>query len=394
MRRNVLLLALCQALLMTAGSGFITSATLVGQSLASDAIYASLPVGLKFLANMLFTFPASLLMKRIGRRGGFLLGAASGILGAALCSYGILQGSFLLFCIGAFLIGGANSFGQFYRFAAADAASENFRSRAISYVMAGGVIAAFSGPNLAVFSRDLLPVSFAGFYAAVVGVFLVSATLLSLLTIPPPSAAERATGGRPLGEIARQPAFVVAVLGGIVAYAVMNLLMTATPLAMDLHAHPFENTALVIQWHVVGMFAPAFVTGHLIRYLGVLAVMALGALLLLACVAVNLSGVALGHFWTGLLLLGVGWNFLYIGGTTLLTETYTPPEKAKTQALNDFLVFSTVTCTAFASGALHSLYGWHTLNTSVVPAIAAVLLAVSWLALRRGLERKSPLTPL
>lgn len=383
MRRNVLLLALCQALLMTAGSGFITSAALVGQSLASDAVYASLPVGLKFLASMLFTFPASLLMKRIGRRWGFLVGALAGIIGGALCSVAILEGQFLLFCVGAFFIGTANSFGQFYRFAAADTADEAFRSRAISYVMAGGVIAAFSGPNLAVFSRDLLPVSFAGFYAAVVGIFLVSATLLSLLTIPPPSAAERAPGGRPLGEIARQPTFVVAVLGALIAYAVMNLIMTATPLAMNHHQHPFESTAMVIQWHVVGMFAPAFFTGHLIRWLGVLTVMALGSLLMLVCVAVNLSGVALGHFWVGLLLLGVGWNFLFVGGTTLLTETYTPPEKAKTQALNDFLVFGTVTCTAFASGALHELYGWRALNTGVLPAILLALAAVSLLALKR-----------
>lgn len=383
MRRNVLLLALCQALLMTAGSGFITSATLVGQSLASDAVYASLPVGLKFLANMLFTFPASLLMKRTGRRTGFLLGASAGILGGGLCSYAILNGSFVLFCVGAFCIGVSNSFGQFYRFAAADAASEDYRSRAISYVMAGGVIAAFSGPNLAVFSRDLLPVSFAGFYAAVVGVMLVSATLISLLTIPPPPANERAAGGRPLGEIARQPSFIVAVLGGIISYAVMNLLMTATPLAMDTYDHPFESTALVIQWHVVGMFAPSFFTGHLIRYFGVLTVMATGALLLLGCVMVNLSGVALEHFWSALVLLGVGWNFLFVGGTTLLTDTYTPPEKAKTQALNDFLVFGTVTCTAFASGALHSLYGWRALNLGVLPAIGVALLAVGLLALRR-----------
>ena len=383
MKRNVLLLALCQALLMTGTSLLITTSALVGQGLALDASLATLPLGLQFLMTMLVTFPASLLMKRVGRRAGFMLGASAGILGAVLCAYAILTASFELFCVGSLALGVFNGFGQFYRFAAADTASDAYRSRAISLVLAGGVIAAFTGPNLAAWTRDSLASPFAGSYAALIGVYLLSLTLLSLLRIPPPSPQEQHGSSRPLGEILRQPTLVVAVLGGMISYGVMNLVMTATPLAMRVYDHSFADTALVIQWHILGMFAPSFFTGHLIRRFGTLNMMLCGGLLLGACVAINFTGTGLLNFWLALLSLGVGWNFLFIGATNLLTETYRPAEKAKTQALNDFLVFGAMTLTAMSSGAVHHRFGWEVVNAGVIPLILLTLAATAWLRLRR-----------
>jgi predicted MFS family arabinose efflux permease len=276
-----------------------------------------------------------------------------------------------------------NGTGQFFRFAAADLATPDYRSRAISWVLAGGVLAAFLGPNLANFTRTSFDIEFIGSYGALLGVYLLGLTFISALRIPPPSADERASGGRSLGQIASQPTFIIAVLAATVGYGVMNLVMTATPLAMDANAHSFGSTALVIQWHILGMFVPSFFTGHLIRYFGVLKVMLAGGVILLGCVVINLIGVEVGHFLAALLMLGLGWNFLYIGASTLLTETYTPAEKAKTQALHDFIVFSTVTVTAFSAGAVHNHFGWEMINLGVLPLIALTLIATSWLFLQR-----------
>ncbi len=381
MKRNVLLLALCQALLTTSISLQISVAALVGQAMAGAAL-ATIPLGLLFLGNMLTTFPASFYMRRFGRRVGFMTGAVLGIAGAALATHAVLNGSFTLFCLGSLVLGSFNGFGQFYRFAAADAATSDYRGRAISYVLAGGVLAAFLGPNLATLTRHGLGVPFAGSYAALIGVMLLALSIAALLTIPRPGINEQQGASRPLGEIARQPAYLVAVLGALIGYGVMNLVMTATPLAMDGHRHPFEATAFVIQWHVFAMFAPSFFTGHLIRWLGVLNVMLLGGLILLGCVVINLAGVGVGHFTAALVLLGLGWNFLYIGGTTLLTETYQPAEKAKAQALNDFLVFTMVACTAFGAGTVHGFLGWSGLNLGVLPLIVLTLAATLWLRVR------------
>ncbi len=381
MKRNVLLLALCQALLTTSISLQLSAAALVGQAMAGPAL-ATIPLGLLFLGNMLTAFPASFYMRRFGRRVGFMTGALLGILGAVLATHAILEGRFLLFCLGNLLLGCFNGFGQFYRFAAADIATVDYRSRAISYVLAGGVLAAFLGPNLAALTRHGLTAPFAGSYAALIGVLLTSLAIAALLTIPRPGVQEQAGPNRPLGTIALQPAYWVAVLGALVGYGVMNLVMTATPLAMDGHRHAFESTALVIQWHVVAMFAPSFFTGHLIRRLGVLNVMLLGALLMIGCVAINLTGTEVHHFTAALILLGLGWNFLYIGGTTLLTETYHLAEKAKAQALNDFLVFSMVACTAFGAGTVHGHLGWLLLNLGVLPLLGLTLIATLWLRLR------------
>ncbi len=383
MKRNVLLLALAQALLISATSLQISVAALVGQTLGGPAL-ATIPLGLMYLGSMLTTFPASFYMRHVGRRIGFMTSSTIGIASATLATYAIAGNSFALFCSASLLIGVFNGFGQYYRFAAADTATAAFRSRAIAYVLAGGVLAAFIGPNLAALTRLSAGIPFAGSYAALIGLYGLSLLISTLLRIPKPGVQELAGPSRPLAAIARQPAYIVAVLGAMIGYGVMNLVMTATPLAMHDYHHSFTATAHVIQWHVLAMFVPSFFTGHLIRRIGVLNVMLLGALILFACVTVNFTGTSVPHFTAALILLGTGWNFLYIGGTTLLTETYRPAEKAKAQAGNDFLVFSTVTCTALGAGALHRYFGWSGINASVLPLILATLIATLWLRLKTG----------
>jgi MFS family permease len=383
--RNVVLLALCQALAMTGNSLVMTVSALAGHMLADDKSLATLPLGLQFTATMAATIPASLLMKQIGRRAGFSLGTLIGAAGGLVSSFAILDGNFPLFCLGSGVYGISVGFAFYYRFAAADTASDAFRSRAISFVMAGGVVAAICGPTLAKWSHDWFePVLFAGSYAAIVGLALAALALLQFVDIPRPSVAERRESGRPLGEIMRQPVFVVAVLGAMIGYGAMSLVMTATPLAMLAGRFGFADTAFVIQWHVLGMFAPSFFTGHLIRRFGVLNIMLTGALLFVACAAVNLSGVGIVQFWAALALLGVGWNFLFVGSTTLVTEAYTAPERAKSQAVNDFLVFGTAALASLASGALHNLFGWQAVNLGILPPILLTVMASLWLKHRRS----------
>jgi len=384
MKRNVLLLSVCQALMMTSMSLMITTSALVGFALAENKVLATLPLAFQFLGMMSATFPASLLMKRIGRKAGFFVGLALGILGAALSALGIYLNQYWFFVVGLFFIGNFSAFGQYYRFAAADVATEEFKSRAIAYVLAGGVVAAFIGPNLAKFSKDMIVgVEFAGAYIAVIVVFMLSMLVLSFITIPRPDAEERAAGGRTLSAIARQPAFVVAVFSALTGYGVMNIIMTATPLAMRDFGFDFGSTATVIQWHVVGMFAPSFFTGSLIKRFGVLNIIAAGAILLLICIGVGLSGTEFWRLLLALILLGLGWNFMFLGGTTLVTETYAPNEKARTQGLNDLLVFGTTAMTALLSGVLHHTFGWTVTNLIVVPFLVIALI----LAVRLNLQR-------
>jgi MFS family permease len=384
MRKNIALLAICQALMMTCNSLVIATSALVGLALASDKWLATLPLGLQFLATMSLTLPASLLMKRVGRRAGFQLGAVLGLGGALLCTYGIFAHSFATFCGGAFLLGAFNAFGQYYRFAAADTATLQFRSQAISLVLAGGVVAAFAGPNLAIWTRAMFDTAlFAGSYASLIALYATSVLVSSFIAIPLPAEAERGHSGRSLADIMWRPDSIVAVLSAMIAYGVMNLLMTSTPLAMQHNGHSFGATAFVIQWHVLGMFAPGFVTGRLIERLGLLNVMLAGSMLLGVCAGVNLLGTSVVHFWLGLLLLGVGWNFLFTGATTLLTQVYSAAEKAKVQGINDLLVFATVTLSAMSSGALHHSIGWAAVNLAVAPLIILSLLAIIWLRWRR-----------
>jgi MFS family permease len=384
MNRNLLLLALCQGLMMTSAALIMTTAALVGHALAADKALASLPLALNFLATMLAAAPASLLMGRIGRRSAFLLACLIGALGAGIAAAAILSGSFAQFCVGVLLVGVFKAFGNYYRFAAAEVAAPEYRSRAISWVLAGGLIAAFAGPALAHWTQDLVPAApFAASYVALVGLYAASLLVLLYVRIPRPMHRERTGTGRPLRAIARRPAFVVAVLGGMLGYGVMILIMTATPLAMHGHGHGFGSTALVIQWHVFAMFAPSLVTGRLIARHGLLNVMLWGGALTAACVAINLLGHSVAHYWVALFLLGIGWNFLFVGATTLLTQVHRPEETAKTQALNDLLVFSTVSIAALSAGVLQHHLGWAMVNLGVVPFIILILLALAWLK-RRG----------
>jgi MFS family permease len=383
-RRNILLLALCQGLLMIGTSTMIAEAALVGHLLADNKAFATLPLGAQQLGVLLTIVPASLLMGRIGRRAGFSIGAAFGIVGTSVATLAVFQGSFWLFCVGTALNGVNNGFGMFYRFAAVDGAGKEGHGKAISYVLAGGVLAALIGPELAKHTKDLFaPVIFAGSFASLILVALVSLTILQFIRIPKPTESERREAQRPLAVIARQPAFIVAVLGAMVAYGVMNFVMTATPLAMHVCGHSFESTAFVIQWHVFAMFAPSFFTGHLIRRFSVPGIMVVGGVLMGLCVAMNLAGETVLHFWVALAFLGLGWNFLFVGATTLLTTTYRPSEKAKVQALNDLLVFGMVAATAFTAGAAHHAFGWMALNYAVVPFLLLGTAATLWLGRRR-----------
>jgi MFS family permease len=384
MKTNVGLLAFCQALLNTGNSLLIATSALVGFQMAPDKSLATLPLACQFLASMLMTMPASLLMQRIGRRGGFTLGAVLGIGGAGLAAYAIVTAQFAVFCAASALFGLFNAFGTYYRFAAADIATPDYRSRAISFVMAGGVVAAVVGPNLANWTRALVPaVEFAGSYLSLIGVFALTLLALLFLRLPRPPAAAHADG-RPLRVIASQGVYLVALAGGALGFAVMAFVMTATPLAMHAHAHPFADTAFVIEWHLLGMFAPSFFTGHLIRRFGVLNVMLAGAVLYAACVSINLLGTGVAHFWAALFLLGVGWNFLFVGGSTLLTETYRESEKARAQGLNDFAVFTCITAASLFAGTLQHHFGWRTVNIGVIPLIALIAGALLWLRARRA----------
>lgn len=383
-RKNILLLALCQAVMMTGGSLIITSSAVVGAMLTDDRSLATLPLALQFLSTMLTTIPASFIMRRWGRRAGFQLGALIGAGGGMLAAWAIMHGDFWLFSAGTSLVGVFNGFGIYFRFAAVDAAPDFYKGRAISYVMAGGVVAAFAGPNLANWARDLIPAAtFAGSYAALVGLYAIAMLALTGVHIPREPAVARHESGRPLREIAFQPVFLVALTGAMLGYGIMSLVMTATPLAMQVCALPFSTSAFVIQWHVFAMFAPSFFTGALIRRFGVLNIMLWGALSYIGTVVINLNGVTVNHFWTALFLLGIGWNFLFIGGTTLLTEAYRPEEKAKTQALNDFLVFTTVSLSSLSAGVLQYHYGWEAVNWGVTPLVGVILLTVVGLMWRR-----------
>ena len=382
-KKNVAVLAACQALLFTNNSTAIALNGLAGYALAANKALATLPVTAWVIGGALSTLPASLLMKRIGRRSGFTVGALTGMVGAAICSFALYLESFWLFCFGTMVFGVYNAAAQYYRFAAADVASADFKAKAISLVLAGGLVGGIVGPETSKFTVDLLQTHYLGAYLSLIGFLVLVVLALQWLDIPVPLAAARKEPTRPLGQIMAQPVFVVAVLAAAGAYGVMNLLMTATPLAMGLCGHPYAAAATVIGWHVIGMFGPSFFTGSLIKRFGVLQVMAAGALVLYVVVAIALSGVSVAHFWFALLLLGVGWNFLYIGGTTLITEACTPPERAKTQGANDLIIFAVMAASSFGSGLLLEKSGWQMLNYLALPFVTAAAIAVLWLLARR-----------
>ena len=382
-KKNVAVLAAAQALLFTNNATVIAINGLAGYALASDKALATLPVTGWVIGAAIATYPASMLMKRIGRRGGFTLGTLIGMLGAAVCSTAVALGDFWLLCFGTMVFGAYNGFAQYYRFAAADAAPLDFKSRAISLVLAGGLVGGIIGPEVSKLTVDALSTRYLGAYLSLMVFLVIVFAVVQLLNIPPPSEAEQREPGRPLRTIVAQPVFMIAVLSAALGYGIMNLLMTATPLAMGICGHPYASAAFVIQWHVIGMFAPSFFTGSLIQRFGLLQVMLAGAALLLICVGIALAGVAVANFWFALVLLGIGWNFLYVGGTTLLTETYRPSEKAKAQGANDLAIFLVMASSSLASGMLLHRNGWEMLNYLAIPFIVAVALALLWLMGRR-----------
>ncbi len=381
--KNVAILAAAQALLFTNNSTAIAINGLAGYALASNKALATLPVTGWVIGAAVATFPASLFMKRFGRRAGFTLGALIGMLGAAICSTAVAAGNFWLLCFGTLVFGAYNGMAQYYRFAAADAAPADFKSKAISLVLAGGLVGGLVGPEVSKHTVDMLSTRYLGAYMSLMVFLVLVLAVLQLLRIPPLTAAEQREPARPLRVIASQPAFVVAVLSAAFGYGIMNLLMTATPLAMGVCGHPYASAAFVIQWHVVAMFAPSFFTGSLIKRFGLLQVMLAGAALLLVCVGIALAGIAVANFWFALVLLGIGWNFLYIGGTTLITDTYRPSEKAKAQGANDLAIFLVMATSSLASGILLDRNGWETLNYLAIPFVVAIMLALLWLMARR-----------
>jgi MFS family permease len=388
--RDIFLLACCQALLLTNGAGLITMNGLVGYALADMKTLATLGVTCYVLGSAVTTMPASMLMARIGRRLGFMTGAFINIVGCALAAFAIARGSFVLYCAAMVLIGAYNAIGLQYRFAAAEVAAPADKPKAISLVLAGGVVGGFLGPESVRRAVDLFPTPYLGGFVALAGYALLALVIQSLVHVPPPTPEERSGQGRPLSVIVRQPVFIVAALAGAVGYGLMNLLMTATPIAMDLCRHPFTAVAIVIEWHVVGMFAPGFFTGSLIRRFGVLQVILVGIVLVALCAAIALNGITVTHFLVALALLGIGWNFMYTGGTTLLTEAYAPAEKARVQGTNDFIVFATMGVTSLASGAMVSAAGWEAMNRAVLPVLAAIAAAVGWFEWRRRALRPAP----
>lgn len=386
---TLLVIVLCQSLAMTGVTTIFVVSALAGQILATDKALATLPIALMFVGNMAMTIPASLFMKRFGRRAGFTVGALSGIASGLLGAWGLLAGSFVIFAVAGMVQGFYNAFWQYYRFAAAEAVEPAYVSRAISYVLLGGILAAVIGPELAKASAELLDgARFAGTYLVASGLAVAAVICIRFIDIPPPGEEESFGVGRPLMTIAAQPTFLIAVLAAMVGYGSMTFVMTATPLAMQGHAHSFNDTAFVIQWHALGMFLPSLFSGHLIRLFGAVRIILVGVVVNFAMIAVISSGTGVPEYWTGLLLLGIGWNFMFVGGSTLLTEVYSVSEKGKVQGVNDFIVFGTNAAGSLSSGLIYYWYGWGAVGYAVVLPLLAVFAMAFWLrAKRRAAQR-------
>ena len=386
MNRNLLLLAICQGLFLTNNVTFIAINGLVGLSLAPFGWMATLPVMAYVVGGALATGLVARTQHRYGRKTSFQLGLAVALASALLCAYAAMNKDFWLLCAATGVAGYYNANANLYRFAAAELAEFAWREKAVSLVMAGGLMGAVLGPNLAQQTRTMTSTPFAGAYIALAIVALLSMATLSFIDFPPSLPKRTGNAGRPLNEIMRQPAFIVAATTGALSYGVMNLLMAATPLAMQQCSLPFSDVALVLEWHVVGMFAPGFFTGHLIKRFGTLPVMGAGVALNALCIVVALSGVELNQFLLALFLLGVGWNFLFTGSTTLSLQTYSPEERDRAQGALNFLVFATLAISSFASGVLVTTRGWTLLNYGSLIPVALTAAALVWLRLQQRRE--------
>jgi len=388
MNRHLLLLTACQGLFLTNNVAFMAINGLVGLALAPQAWMATLPVMAYVVGGALSTGWVARTQRRFGRRISFQIGLAVAFFSALACAAAVLMHAFWLLCLATVVAGIYNANASLYRFAAAELAAPSWREKAVSLVMAGGLIGAVLGPNLASITRNWLAAPFAGAYVALAGVALLSAALMHFIRFPALAATQPGQGGRPLSEIARQPVFIVAALAGALGFGVMNLLMAATPLAMQVCSYPFEDVAWVLEWHVIGMFAPGFFTGHLIRRFGALPVMGVGLLLNVACILIALSGVELHRFLAALFLLGVGWNFLFTGSTTLSLSAYTAQERDRAQGALNFCIFATLAVSSLASGVLVTTQGWQWLNLGSLVPVVLTGAGLLWLA--RVQRRPSP----
>ncbi len=384
MRRQVLILAIGQALFQTVSVLVMTIGGLAGAQVASAPRWATLPIATMFVGTAAMMFPASMWMARVGRRAGFVFGAFLGVAGGLVSALGVFVASLPLLAFGTFLVGTYQSFAQFYRFAASEVADDAYRPRAISLVMAGGVVAALAGPLLGRLGGPIMQPEYLGSFLILAVVSLVAAGVLLGLHIPPAVEAEAERGqARPWQQMVTQPTYLVALFGAATGYGIMILAMTATPIAMLHHRHELGTAATVIQLHVLGMFAPSFFTGSLIARFGVLRIMLAGVVLFAGHIAMTLTGTGFGSFASALVLLGIGWNFLYIGGTTLLTTAYAPAERARAQAINDMTIFVVGLAGSFAAGGMLEALGWETMNLVLVPWLALAALSLLWLGARQ-----------
>lgn len=381
-RRNVVVLAVAQALAGGNNTVIVSTTGIVGAVLAPDKGLATLPIAVMVLGMWAGTLPVGALARRFGRRFALQTGSLFGILSGLISYMAVLHGSFWLLVAGTFCGGLYAAAHLSYRFAAADTASEAFRSKAISWVLAGGIFAALLGPQLVIWTKDLLPpYMFAATFLGQSACAVLAAVVLQFVRLPQGRMVEDAPS-RPLGEILRQPRFLVAAACGMASYAMMNMVMTSAPLAMVDCGHSVTDAALGIQWHVLAMYGPSFFTGSLIARFGVERVTGLGLGLIVLTAIVAVSGITVAHFWTALALLGLGWNFAFIGATTMVTQCHRPHERTKVQSFNDFLIFGSMAVASFSSGQLLAAVGWAAINEIVVPVVLVVFALLAWLRLR------------
>ena len=375
---DVLRLAVAQALGGANSAIIFATGAIVGEMFAPNKALATMPISIFVVGMALCTLPTGAIAQRYGRRTAFMLGTTLGVLTGLLASVAVLYGSFALFCVATFFGGAYAAVVQSFRFAAADCVAFDRRARALSAVMAGGVFAGVIGPQVVNLTMNLWePYLFAITYLAQGAIALLSMAVLAGIKIPPPVRAET-EGGRPLMEIARQPRFIAAAVCGVVSYMMMNLVMTSAPLAMKLCGLPLTASNLGLQWHVIAMYGPSFFTGRLITRFGAPAIVVIGLPLTAAAAGVGLSGIDIPHFWTALVLLGVGWNFGFVGASTLVLECHRPKERTKVQSFNDFIVFGSMVIGSFASGGLLTAYGWSAVCLVTLPPLAFALITLAW----------------
>ncbi|MBX3553837.1 MAG: MFS transporter [Pseudolabrys sp.] len=383
-RRNALVLAVAQALAGGNNTVIVATTAIVGAMYAPDKGLATLPITMMVIGMWVGTLPVGYMARRFGRRFALQVGTIFGVLAGLISCVAVLQGSFALILAGTFSGGLYAAAHQSYRFAAADTASEAFRPKAVSWVLAGGLFAGLIGPQIVIFTKDMWPpYLFATTYLAQAGVALLAGVVLVFIRIPKPVIQAQQEAGRPLTEIVRSLRFATAVTCGVVSYAGMNMMMTAAPLAMVDCGHTVTDASLAIQWHVIAMYGPSFFTGSLILRFGVTRVISVGLALLLVAAVVGLSGLTVAHFWGSLILLGVGWNFAFIGATTMVTECHRPSERNRVQAFNDFLVFGSMAIGSLASGKILATLGWAFVNEVFFPLIVIAATMLLWLSLWR-----------